>query len=47
VAGKGRVSLVRRLTAEQIDQVEKFLASIVRRWTFMEHMELPAYWDRS
>jgi hypothetical protein len=27
-------------------RMEKFLATIGRRWTFMEHMKLPAYWDR-
>ena len=25
--------------------MEKFVATIGRRWTFMEHMELPAYRD--
>jgi hypothetical protein len=25
--------------------MEKFVALIGRRWTFMEHMELPAYRD--
>ena len=25
--------------------MEKFAAAIGRRWTFMEHMELPAYRD--
>ena len=26
-------------------RMEKFVATIGRRWTFMEHMELPAYRD--